>query len=223
MIRREDASVVELDWIATTPLSRIYAAGRHGVKESAAGLAMAELGGFELVQVMARRGQWSAADQACKEAYGKPAPARPQAIEANGALLVWSGPDQFLVLSAREAGSAMERAQLAFAGMASLSEQSDGRSLIRISGPRARDMLAKVCSLDLHPAVFPVGTAAATSIDHTPVNLWRGADRVVDAGGGEATFYLLVFASFAESLWHTLLDSAAEYGITIDAAGTWQG
>ena len=211
--------MVELDWTATTPLSRIYAAGRHGVKESAAGLAMAELTDFELVQVMARRGQWGAVAQACTEAYGKAAPAKPQAVETEGALLVWSGPDQFFILSARTAGgnSAMGTARSAFAGMASLSEQSDGRSLIRISGARARDMLAKVCSLDLHPAVFPVGTAAASSIDHTSVNLWRGKDV-----GGEATFYLLVFATFAESLWHTLLDSGAEYGISIDAAETWQ-
>ena len=111
----------------------------------------------------------------------------------------------------------MEQARTAFAGTASLSEQSDGRSLIRISGARARDMLAKVCSLDLHPAVFPVGAAAATSIDHTSVNLWRGED-----ADGEAVFYLLVFATFAESLWHTLLDSGAEYGISIDATGAWQ-
>ena len=211
--------MVELDWIATTPLSRIYSAGRHGVKEGAAGLAMAELGDFELVQVMARRGQWGAVAQACTEAYGKAAPSRPQTVEADGALLVWSGPDQFLILSARTAGgnSAMGTARSAFAGTASLSEQSDGRSLVRISGSRARDMLAKVCSLDLHPAVFPVGTAAASSIDHTSVNLWRGKD-----ADSEATFYLLVFATFAESLWHTLLDSGAEYGISIDAAETWQ-
>lgn len=207
--------MVELNWIATTPLSRIYAAGRHGVKEGAAGLAMTELNDFELVQVMARRGQWSAVVQACTEAYGKPVPAKPEAVQAEGALLVWSGPDQFLVLSPR--GSALERARKAFAGMASLSEQSDGRSLIRISGARARDMLAKVCSLDLHPAVFPVGTAAATSIDHTSANLWRGGD-----SSGEAVFYLLVFTTFAESLWHTLLDSGAEYGIAIDAIRAWQ-
>jgi sarcosine oxidase subunit gamma len=211
--------VVELNWIATTPLSRVYAAGRHGAAQNAAGLTMVELGDFELVQVMARRGQWSVVAQACADGYGKPAPARPQAIEAGGALLIWSGPDQFLVLSARTSGgnSAIDTARSAFAGMASLSEQSDGRSLIRISGARSRDMLAKVCSLDLHPTVFPVGTAAATSIDHTSVNLWRGAD-----AGGEATFHLLVFTSFAESLWHTLLDSGAEYGIAIDALMAWQ-
>ena len=209
--------MVELNWIATTPLSRIYVAGRHGAKEGTAGLTMAELGDFELVQVMARRGQWSALAEACAGAYGKPAPAKPLAVQAEGALLLWSGPDQFLVLSARSAGSAVERARTAFAGMASLSEQSDGRSLLRISGVRARDMLAKVCSLDLHPAVFPVGAAAATSIDHTPANLWRGED-----ASGDAVFYLLVFATFAESLWHTLLDSGAEYGIAIDALRAWQ-
>jgi heterotetrameric sarcosine oxidase gamma subunit len=214
--------VVELNWIATTPLSRVYATGRHGVKDGDAGLAMAELTDFELVQVMARRGQWSAVAQACTEAYGKPAPAKPQAVEANGALLVWSGPDQFLVLSPRGQGSAMERARTAFAGMASLSEQSEGRSLLWIAGSRARDTLAKVCSLDLHPAVFPAGTAAATSIDHTSVNLWRGEDGNAGDRSGEAVFYLLVFATFAESLWHTLLDSGAEYGITINAAEAWQ-
>ena len=64
--------MVELNWIATTPLSRIYAAGRHGVKESAAGLTMAELSDFELVQVMARRGQWSAVAQACATALHWP-------------------------------------------------------------------------------------------------------------------------------------------------------
>ena len=211
--------MAELSWNETTPLSRIYAKGRHGAAENAAGLTMVEFGDFELVQVMARRGQWGAVAQACADSYGKPAPARPQAIEAGGALLVWSGPDQFLVLSARTAGEnpAMATARSAFAGMAALSEQSDGRSLIRISGSRARDMLAKVCSLDLHPAVFPVGAAAMTSIDHTSVNLWRGKD-----AGSEATFHLLVFTSFAESLWQTLLDSGAEYGIKIDAAGAWQ-
>lgn len=208
--------MAELDWAATTPLSRIYAAGRHGAKGGAAGLSMAELTDFELVQVMARRGRWEAAAKAGADVYGSGLPAKPEAVEAEGALLIWSGPDQVVVLSPR--GVAIERARSAFADVGSLSEQSDGRSLIRISGPRGRDMLAKVCSLDLHPAVFPVGAAAVTSIDHTSVNLWRGKD----GSAGAAAFYLLVFATFAESLWRTLLDSGVEYGISIDAAETWQ-
>ncbi len=209
--------MAELSWTQTTPLSRIYAAGRHGAEGGDAGLTMAELTDFELVQVMARRGQAAAAAQAAMTAYGKAAPSKPQAVSAEGALLLWSGPDQFLVLSRRGDGSAMERARSAFAGVASLSEQSDGRALLRISGARVRDMLAKVCSLDLHAAAFPAGAAAATSIDHTSVNLWRGED-----SGGEPVFHLLIFATFAESLWHTLLDSGAEYGIDIGDARAWQ-
>ena len=207
--------MAEFSWAATTPLSRALVAGHHGAAGSA-GLSMSELADFDLVQVMARRGKWSAVAKVGKTAFGVALPEKSLAVAAGGSLLIWSGPDQFLVLSARD--SAMETARSTFAGMASLSEQSDGRSLIRISGARARDMLAKVCSLDLHPSAFPPGTAAATSIDHTSVNLWRGEDGADSA----AVFNLLVFATFAESLWRTLLDSGAEYGIKIDAAGAWQ-
>lgn len=205
--------MAELSWQATTPLSRIYKAGHHGA-QGAAGLAMREATDFELIQVMARRGQWSAVEQASKDSYGVSAPAKPQAVAATGATLIWSGPDQFLILAPR--GSVKDKVQAAFAGKASLSEQSDARSLLTISGERARDMLAKVCSLDLHPAAFPAGAAAVTYIDHTSVNLWR-ADR-----DGQPAFHLLVFGTFAESLWHTLLDSGAEYGVAVEAPAAWQ-
>ncbi len=206
--------MAEFSWVATTPLWRALVAGHHGAAGSA-GLSMSELTGFELVQVMARRGQWDAAAKAAEQHFGAAAPARPKAVAAGKALLIWSGPDQFLVLSER--GSATDTARPSFAGTASLSDQSDGRALIRISGARARDMLAKVCSLDLHPSAFPVGAATATSIDHTSVNLWRGDD-----ADGSPVFNLLIFTSFAESLWRTLLDSGAEYGIEIAAPAEWQ-
>jgi sarcosine oxidase subunit gamma len=136
----------------------------------------------------------------------------PSAATGPKATLIWSGPQQFLALMAGGHGpDGPQRLADAFAGSASLSDQSDGRALIRIAGPRARDLLAKVCSVDLHPKVFPVGAAAATSIDHTGVNLWRAAD---EEGG--AAFNLLVFSTFAGSLWHTLLDHAAEFGVEVD-------
>ena len=87
----------------------------------------------------------------------------------------------------------MEALRQAFSGLASLSDQSHARALIRIAGPDARAMLAKLSSIDLHPAAFLPGDAAATSIDHTSVNLWRGSD----LPDGQAVFNLLVFATFA--------------------------
>lgn len=208
--------MADLSWVATAPLSHVLKSGRHGADKDAAGVAFTDLRDFALVQVMARRGKAAALGKAAKQHFGTAAPSKPKAVTAGDSLLVWSGPDQFLVLSARTGmASPLEPLAESLAGLASLSDQSDARALIRIAGPSARDVLAKFCSLDLHPQEFPVGTAAATSIDHTAVTLWRGAD--ID---GAPVFNLLVFASFAESLWHMMLDSGAEYGLEI-ATASW--
>ncbi|RUU88189.1 sarcosine oxidase subunit gamma, partial [Mesorhizobium sp. M7A.T.Ca.TU.009.01.1.2] len=159
--------------------------------------------------VMARRGKAADMATAAKVRFGVAAPETPTAVGAADATLIWSGPDQFFVLSKGGKHSTEALAQ-AFASSASLSDQSHARVLISISGDKARAMLAKLSSIDLHPDAFPVGAAAATSIDHTSVTLRRGNDR-----DGLAVFNLLVFATFAESLWHTMLDSAAEYGVVI--------
>ena len=202
----------DFSWKPTSPLRTVLHAGRHGEKAGAAGVKLVELTGFDLTQVMARRGRWEETVAAAQAFFGVAAPDIPLAVTGSDATLIWSGPHQFLALwPAGYDADSQERLAGAFAGVASLSEQSDGRAMIRISGPRARDTLAKICSLDLHPSVFPVGAAATTSIDHTAVNLWRGAD---DAEGN-AVFDMLVFSTFAGSLWHMMLDHAAEYGVDV--------
>jgi sarcosine oxidase subunit gamma len=201
----EGASVADFSWDVRSPLDRALVAGPYGAQGDA-GVALTEIRNFDLVQVMARRGK---AGAMTKAHFGVAAPETPKAVAAVDATLIWSGPDQFLVLS-KGGRHTMESLASGFAGSASLSDQSHARALISVSGDKARATLAKLSSIDLHPGVFGVGAAAATSMDHTSVTLWRGRDR-----SGLAVFNLLVFATFAESLWHTILDSAAEYGVTI--------
>lgn len=204
--------MADFAWTSRSALQAGFKPGRHGEKAGPAGIRMTELTGFALTQVQARRGRWADVEAAAQGLFDVAAPAMPSAATGPKATLIWSGPQQFLVLVADGYGTeGLERLTEAFAGSASLSNQSDGRALIRIAGPRARDLLAKVCSVDLHPKVFPIGGAAATSIDHTGVNLWRSADEE-----GSAVFDLLVFSTFAISLWHTLLDHAAEFGVEMD-------
>ena len=52
------------------------------------------------------------------------------------------------------------------AGLASISDQSGGRTLLRLSGPHARDVLAKGLPIDLDPRAFPLGSAATSAISH---------------------------------------------------------
>ena len=202
--------MAEFSWASRSPLEHALVTGVHGARGTEAGISLTEIRNFDLIQVMARRGKWAELATAAKAHFGVAAPDGPNAVHAKDATLIWSGPDQFLLVS-KDGKYAMNTLAPAFSGLASLSDQSHARALISISGAKARTMLAKLSSLDLHPAAFAVGMAAATSIDHTSVTLWRGGD----LPDGQAVFNLLVFATFAESLWHTILDAGAEYGIDI--------
>ena len=204
--------MADFTWTARSPLHNVALASRHGAAAQTPGIVLSEVRDFDLVLIFARRGQWAATAKAIKTHFGAAAPTTPKAVGSEDTTIIWSGADQVMALSPRrDTTPPLDRLQGAFAGIASLSDQSDGRALIRISGPDARKMLAKISSLDFDDAVFPVGTAASTSVDHTTVNLWRSAD----AADGSPVFNLLVFSSFAESLWHTILDSSAEYGVEV--------
>ncbi|PBB17886.1 sarcosine oxidase subunit gamma family protein [Mesorhizobium sp. WSM4313] len=201
--------MAEFSWDVRSPLDRALIAGSYGAQGDA-GVSLTEIRNFDLVQVMARRGKAGEMAKAAQARVGMAAPETPKAVDTADATLIWSGPEQFLVLS-KGGRHSIEALGSVFAGSALLSDQSHARALISISGDKARTMLAKLSSIDLHPDVFGVGAAAATSMDHTSVTLWRGKD----LADGQAVFNLLVFATFAESLWHTILDSAAEYGVTV--------
>jgi sarcosine oxidase subunit gamma len=205
----EGASVAEFSWDIHSPLEHALVVGPYGAQGDT-GVSLSEIRNFDLIQVMARRGKAADMANAAKASFGVAAPEAPKAVGTADATLIWSGPDQFFVLS--KAGKhATEALVSTFAASASLSDQSHARVLISISGAKARAMLAKLSSIDLHPEAFPVGAAAATSMDHTSVTLWRGNDRA----DGLAVFNVLVFATFAESLWRAMLDSAAEHGVAI--------
>ncbi len=72
--------------------------------------------------------------------------------------------------------------------------------------PDARDLLAKGCSLDLHPTVFRKGTAAQTMLGLAGVVLIA----LDDAG---ADYRILVRSTFARYLADWLIDAAEEFGV----------
>lgn len=201
--------MAEFSWDVRSPLERALVVGPYGAPGDA-GVSLTEIRNFDLIQVMARRGKAAEMSKAAKARFGAAAPDAPKAVQSSDATLIWSGPDQFFVLSKGGKHTAEALAQT-FASSASLSDQSHARVLMSISGAKARTMLAKLSSIDLHSDAFSVGAAAATSMDHTSVTLWRSNDRP----DGQAVLNVLVFATFAESLLHTMLDSAAEYGVEI--------
>jgi sarcosine oxidase subunit gamma len=207
--------VAEFAWKSRSPLVHAVEPGRAGARAGAAGVTLTEIRDFSLVQVMARRGNSAETARVAQQLWGIDAPSAPKAVFGQEVTLVGSGPDQFFVFSKRSgAQDPVAPLKQSFAGIASLTDQSDGRCMISLSGPRVRDTLAKFCSVDLHDSVFPVGAAAATSVDHSAVTLWRGQN----ADDGSPVYHLLVFTSFADSIWHLITESAAEYGADLGYA-----
>jgi len=123
---------------------------------------------------------------------------------------LWAGPDQWLLRGTDRAR--LDATLVRLMPLAAVSEQSDARAVLRISGPSARDVLAKGCLLDLHPRAFPVRATALSMIAHMGVQLWRDED---EADG--PTFELLLARSMAGSFWSWLSASAAEFGCAVTA------
>lgn len=121
--------------------------------------------------------------------------------------VIWFGPQEWLVTSTQRGGEALE-AQLheavAATGGAAV-DVSAQRTTVRLRGAHARDVLAKGCSLDLHPRVFGPGAAAQTMLALAAVVLIPLDDKGTD-------YRIIVRSSFAGYLADWLIDAAEEFG-----------
>jgi sarcosine oxidase subunit gamma len=122
--------------------------------------------------------------------------------------VLWLGPTEFLVVAPAEdhelpGGGLIQGLLAALAdGEGQVVDLSANRTTFELSGPRARAVLEKGCSLDLHPRTFKPGTALSTEIGNIPAVLWKT---------GEENYRIFPRASFADFLGRWLLDAMREY------------
>jgi sarcosine oxidase subunit gamma len=121
----------------------------------------------------------------------------------NGVDAIGIGPHRWLLVCyADEAGSVGELTA-SLAGVAAVSDHSDGYAIFEISGSHARQMLAKGVALDLHPRSFTVSDAAVTSIAHVGATIWQ-----LDTS---PRYAIAVFRSYARDFREFLEAAAAEF------------
>jgi sarcosine oxidase subunit gamma len=118
---------------------------------------------------------------------------------------LWIGPRRWLLV-AREGTGLLQRAD-AEAGV--FVDQSEGRTVLRLSGAPARDVLAKGTGIDLDASAFGAGNCAATLLAHVGV--------VLHAVNAE-TFDLYVPRSYARYVWEWLHEAAAVEGLRVERA-----
>lgn len=194
-------------WVPRGPWAGIVEPGRTGAA-GAPGIAAHAADGFGLATLITPKDAVGPLADAVKDRLGLALPVTPATSASATHAIVWSGPGQWLLRARGKAGFSDLLAALS--PHAAVTDQSDARAALMLSGPCIRDALAKGCMVDLHPRAFPVGAAALTSIAYIGVHLWRAED-----GPDGPIFEIMVARSMAGSFWSWFSASAAEYGCVV--------
>ncbi len=160
--------------------------------------------GLAICQLMARRGQ----SQALAERFAIAGTAG-QSMATGEFVALPLAPGQWMLVSetgGRDGAFTRHIAAMA-SGLGYASEQSHGRQSIRLSGPAARDVMAKACRLDLHPSVTGPGFVAQTQMN--------GIGVLIHMVDDAPTYDLLVYSGLAEDFWGWITGAAGEFGYRV--------
>lgn len=151
------------------------------------------------------RGDPSAAKfkKAVKAATGCAVPGQ-RSIATKGAVsLAWMSPDELLiVLPKGEVAAMLASLTDGLAGQHHLAaDVSDARAVYTVSGPAAREVLAKLAPVDLAPGQFEAGELRRTRLAQVPAAFWLS---------GEDTFTVVCFRSVAQYVFDLLAGAAKD-------------
>ena len=116
--------------------------------------------------------------------------------------ILWMSPDELLILLPYgEVAATLEKIAKAMKGQHHLAVNvSDARALLQVQGPFAREVIAKLAPVDLHPDAFGPGQVLRTRLGQIAAAFWMN-----DA----QTFHVICFRSVAEYAFDLLAASAA--------------
>ena len=136
---------------------------------------------------------------------GADMPSTRQITQGKGGSLGWMSPDELLILvphqgvtdAVRDLSAALKDQH------ALVCNVSDARAVFTLSGPTAREVLAKLCPVDLAPGQFETGELRRTRVAQVAAAFW------VDAQGD---FTLICFRSVAQYVFNLLTEAALPGG-----------
>jgi len=113
----------------------------------------------------------------------------------------WMSPDEVLVLCPYADVPAKLTAMQSALGdaFAMAVDVSDARAVVQVSGPGAREVMAKLAPVDLHPDAFTPGMFRRTRLAQVPAAFWMADDE---------TFCVICFRSQAQYVFDLLITAA---------------
>lgn len=142
---------------------------------------------------------------AVSRATGLDAPDQRQALMGEGTAALWMAPDELLLICPyAEAPGRLASLEAALAGQHFLAVNvSDARCHLHVSGEGARELLSKLCPVDLAPDAFTPGMLRRTRMAQIAAAFW------LDPGG---TFHVICFRSVSDYAFNLLKTAASPGG-----------
>ena len=163
------------------------------------GVVAEERHGLAIATVMARRGQSAALAAAVREQFDIALPQGPRCGHSDALTFLGTGPGRWLAIHSAPQPRFADGFSQQLEGLASVVDQSGAFGVLRLSGPRVLEVLAKGVAIDLDATSFPAGRVAVTQIAHLGATLWK-----VDEA---PSFDIAVARSYASSFAHWLQSS----------------
>ena len=134
------------------------------------------------------------------------------ARDGHGTLVVGSGPGEWLLLAPPGSAPEVSRRVDEVPGeeLISVFDVTHGRALMRISGVKTVDLLAKVCGIDLSEEVTPDGAALRSSVAKLVTDVVR------DDRDGERSYLLHCERSSGQYLFDALIDAGDEFAVEVE-------
>lgn len=201
--------MVSFAGLERSTLDGLVRPGHYG-RAGATGLLIEERRDLAFASVTAKRGKRFALVNAVNTAFGVALPDGPRRATRGSVTFAGTGPDQWIASAdGSEAAGFANKVRARIGPFAAVSDQSDARLVLRLSGPRVCDVLAKGVPVDLHAQAFKPGDIACTVVSYINTQI----DMLDDA----PTYQLAAPRSMAGSFWSWLTASAAEFGYDVIA------
>ncbi|MCS5590937.1 MAG: hypothetical protein NZ775_00215 [Gammaproteobacteria bacterium] len=169
-----------------------------GVEHEFDGVTVSEVVDQSLVMVAMPNGKADEIEAAMSKSCGLSVPAMGQSTQSSdSSVTLWRlQKSQVLAYYAYEGDDAEANIAARFnAPSAYYTDQSDTWAMIRVSGERSRDVLERICPIDLDPSVFTLGSVSRTIMEHIGTIIYRD---------GDDSYVLLTMRSFGRSMSHAI-------------------
>jgi heterotetrameric sarcosine oxidase gamma subunit len=158
-----------------------------------------------ILEIAARRGQLAVLSALLEAKIGIAFPEPCRASSSSTGTALWIGPERALLLA--DAPTVAAVCEAVTPARAALVDQTGGYVIWRLTGSDARNVLSRICRIDLHDSVFGSNHVARTVMAQSPTILHQVDD--------SPSFRLIVPNTLARSFGENIEHAAKASGIDL--------